>query len=191
MKLVFASNNKHKLDEVKAVINPKVFELVSLQEIGFEGDIEEPGATLEENASIKSNFIHERYKLNCFADDSGLEIEAINGEPGVDSAHYSGERNHDKNIQLVLQKMHNQTNRKARFRTIISLILNNKEHLFEGVVNGTITTQKMGDGGFGYDPIFIPDGYDKTFAQLSMDEKSNISHRALAVKKLTDFLLKV
>ncbi len=191
MKLVFATNNPHKLEEVKAVIDPNVFELVSLTDIGFEGDIEEPGATLEENALIKSSYIYERYRLNCFGDDSGLEIDALNGEPGVYSARYSGERSHDKNIALVLQKLQGKQNRKARFRTVISLIFDDAEHLFEGSVEGNITTEKAGSGGFGYDPIFIPNGYNKTFAELSNNEKNNISHRAIAVKKLTNFLLKV
>lgn len=189
-RLVFATNNKHKLEEVAAKIGGRIA-LLSLADIGCEDDIAETGETFKENASIKSRYIYERYGLNCFGDDSGLEIDALNGEPGVFSARYAGGHgNHNANMDKVLLKMQGEPNRQARFRTVISLVLNGAEYFFEGTVNGLIRTARAGSGGFGYDPIFQPEGYDVTFAEMSLDEKNNISHRARAVDQLVDFLLK-
>jgi XTP/dITP diphosphohydrolase len=185
--LVFATNNQHKLDEVQVKVGNS-FKIVSLKEIGCFEDIAETGTTLEENASIKSQYINQNYKVNCFADDTGLEIFALNNEPGVYSARYSGDRDFNKNMDLVLQKMQGITDRSARFRTVISLIINGKEHLFEGIVNGTIRTEKRGSEGFGYDPIFEPEGYNITFAEMSLEEKNIISHRGRAMEKLIAFL---
>jgi XTP/dITP diphosphohydrolase len=189
--LVFATNNAHKLEEVAAKIKGKI-KLLSLDDIGCIEDIEETGATFHENASLKSRFIYNKYHVNCFGDDSGLEIEALNGEPGVFSARYAGEHgNHDANIDKTLAALKDITNRKANFRTVISLIWNGDEYFFEGVVNGTIRNERSGTQGFGYDPIFQPDGYTKTFAEMSLEEKNKISHRAIAVAGLLDFLKKV
>ena len=188
MKLVFATNNRHKLDEVAAKIDGKI-ELLTLNDIGCYDDIEETGTTFKQNASIKSQFIYKKYNLDCFGDDSGLEIDALNGEPGVYSARYAGEHgNHAANIKKVLDNLEGETNRKARFRTVISLILNGKEHFFDGTVEGTIRTAPSGTDGFGYDPIFEPDGYNITFAEMSMDAKNQISHRAKAMEQLVSFL---
>ena len=185
--LVFATNNLHKLEEVQSKV-ANLFKIISLAEIGCDDDIAETGLTLDENASIKSNYIHDRFQTNCFADDTGLEILALNNEPGVYSARYSGERDFVKNMDLVLLKMQGITQREARFRTVISLILNDKEYLFEGIVNGTIRTEIKGEGGFGYDPIFQPEGYNITFAEMDLASKNKISHRARAIQKLIDFL---
>ncbi len=186
-KLVFATNNQHKLDEVQAKVGNS-FKIVSLEEIGCFEDIEETGLTLEENASIKSQHVFDNYNVSCFADDTGLEIFALNNEPGVYSARYSGDRDFVKNMDLVLQKMVGITDRSARFRTVISLLIAGEEHLFEGIVNGSIRTEKSGKDGFGYDPIFEPEGYDITFAEMSLEEKNIISHRGLAMEKLITFL---
>ncbi len=186
-KLVFATNNQHKLDEVQVKVGDS-FKIVSLKEIGCTEDIEETGLTLEENASIKSQHIHKNYNLDCFGDDTGLEIFALNNEPGVYSARYSGDRDFTKNMDLVLQKMEGLTNRGARFRTVISLIINGTENLFEGIVNGTIRKEKSGKEGFGYDPIFEPEGYKITFAEMSLEEKNTVSHRGKAMEKLIQFL---
>lgn len=185
--LVFATNNLHKLTEVQSKVADQ-FKIVSLADIGCHEDIAETGSTLEENASIKSQFIHKNYQANCFADDTGLEIEVLNNEPGVYSARYSGSRDFNENMDLVLAKMQGKTNRKARFRTVISLILADKEYLFEGIVNGNIRTEKSGSTGFGYDPIFEPEGYNITFAEMDLEEKNKISHRGIAVSKLIEFL---
>jgi len=186
--LVFATNNQHKLEEVSAKIKGR-FELLSLEDIGCTDDIEETGTTFSENASIKSHYIYQKYQLNCFGDDSGLEIDALNSEPGVYSARYAGEHgNHAANMSKVLQNLNNEKNRKARFRTVISLIWNGEEHFFDGTVEGSIRTELSGTEGFGYDPIFEPEGYNITFAEMSMDQKNSISHRARAVDKLIDFL---
>ena len=186
--LVFATNNRHKLDEVAYKIKDKL-RLLTLEDIGCTEDIEETGLTFEENASIKSRYIYDKYHLNCFGDDSGLIVDALNGEPGVYSARYVGEHgNHAANIKKVLEKLDGIQNRKARFVTVISLMWNGEEHLFEGIVEGVIRHQPTGNGGFGYDPIFQPEGYDITFAEMSMDEKNRISHRARAVEKLILFL---
>jgi len=188
LKLVFATNNRHKLEEVSHKIGDH-FELLTLNDIGCTEDIEETGSTFKENAAIKSNYVYKKYHLNCFGDDSGLVVDALNGEPGVYSARYAGEHgNHAANIKKVLAKLDGIENRKARFVTVISLTWEGKEYVFEGVVNGTIRHETTGTGGFGYDPIFQPDGYDITFAEMTMDEKNKISHRARAMEKLILFL---
>ena len=186
--LVFATNNAHKLEEVAAKIEGQI-KLLSLNDINCTDDIAETGETFRENASIKSHYIYNKYKLDCFGDDSGLEIDELNGEPGVYSARYAGEHgNHDANINKVLLSLQNVVDRKARFRTVISLIWNGDEHFFEGAIEGTIRHERAGSEGFGYDPIFQPDGYDVTFAEMSLDEKNKISHRAVAMEKLVEFL---
>lgn len=189
MKIVFATNNKHKLEEIKDILG-KDFEIVSLDEIGCHEDIPETGLTLEENARQKSTYIVEHYNHDCFADDTGLEVDALNGEPGVHSARYAEGTDHDSeaNMRKLLSKMSNVKERTARFRTVISLIINGVEHQFEGRVEGRIATEKHGKEGFGYDPIFIPEGYDKSFAELGEEVKNQISHRARAVKKLAEYL---
>lgn len=189
MKIVFATNNKHKLEEIKDILG-KDFEIVSLDEIGCHEDIPETGLTLEENARQKSTYIVEHYNHDCFADDTGLEVDALNGEPGVHSARYAEGTDHDSeaNMRKLLSKMANVKDRTARFRTVISLIINGVEHQFEGRVEGRIATEKHGKEGFGYDPIFIPEGYDKSFAELGEEVKNQISHRARAVKKLAEYL---
>src|SRR5471030_2440802 len=186
--LVFATNNAHKLGEVAAKLNGKL-QLLSLDAIGCTDDVEETGITFRDNASIKSNYIYNKYHLNCFGDDSGLEIDALNGEPGVYSARYAGKHgDHAANMQKVLEKLGRTTNRKARFRTVISLIWEGDEHFFEGTVEGTIRHELSGTAGFGYDPIFEPHGYDITFAEMTLDQKNSISHRALAVEKMVAFI---
>jgi XTP/dITP diphosphohydrolase len=186
--LVFATNNAHKIEEVAAKIGDQ-FDILSLDAIGFSDDIDETGTTFHTNASIKSQTIYRKFKLNCFGDDSGLEITALNGEPGVYSARYAGEHgNHDANITKVLKSLEGITDRSARFITVISLIWNGEEHFFEGTVEGSIRHDRSGAKGFGYDPIFQPDGYNITFAEMSMDEKNNISHRARALEKMVKFL---
>ena len=187
-RLVFATNNAHKLEEVAAKIKGQIT-LLSLNDIGCTDDIAETGHTFNENASIKSHYIFDKYHLDCFGDDSGLEIDALNGEPGISSARYAGTHgDHEANISKVLQKLECKDNRKARFRTVISLMWNGEEQFFEGIVEGTIRTEKSGTEGFGYDPVFQPDGYDITFAEMSLEEKNSISHRAIAVEKLIAFL---
>ena len=188
-KLVFATNNAHKLEEVAAILGEKI-ELFSLNDIGCHTNIPETAATLEGNALLKSSFIFKNYGLDCFADDTGLEVEALDGAPGVYSARYAGGEGHDSqaNMLKLLRDLEGKENRKAQFRTAISLILDGKEYLFEGVIKGEIIKEKRGDSGFGYDPIFKPEGYDKTFAELGNDIKNKISHRALAVQKLCEFL---
>jgi XTP/dITP diphosphohydrolase len=185
--LVFATNNKNKIEEVQAKVKDK-FEIISLEDIGCLEDIEETGKTLNENASIKSTHVFHNYQKNCFGDDTGLEIEALNNEPGVFSARYAGGRDPEKNIQLVLEKLKGISNRRARFRTVISLILDGEEILFEGIVNGNIRQELSGSKGFGYDPIFEPEGYNITFAEMDIDEKNKISHRGKAMEKLLKYL---
>ncbi len=189
MKLVFATNNKHKLDEVRKITSHHPVEIVSLAEINCFDDIPETADTLEGNALQKAHYIQEKFGLNCFADDTGLEVEALNNAPGVYSARYAGP-GHDSeaNMKKLLHKMEGKENRKARFRTVIALVWNGKTYTFDGIVNGTITTTKRGENGFGYDPIFIPEGYEQTFAELGNDIKNQISHRAKAVEKLDEFL---
>lgn len=188
MKIVFATNNQHKLKELQAILGDQ-FQLLSLKDIGCDEEIPEEQETLEGNASQKSRFIFEKYGHNCFADDTGLEIEALNGEPGVYSARYAGEeKSAEANMQKVLEKMLKINHRKARFRTVISLIINGEESLFEGVVNGEILRNKKGNAGFGYDPIFKPDGFAQSFAEMDLQEKNKISHRGRAVQKLVSYL---
>ena len=188
-KLVFATNNAHKLEEVAAILGDQV-ELLSLNDIGCQADIPETAETLEGNALLKSSYIYKNYHLDCFADDTGLEVGALNGAPGVYSARYAGGEGHDAqaNMLKLLHELDGKENRKAQFRTAISLILDGKEYLFEGVIKGEIIKEKRGDSGFGYDPVFMPEGYDRTFAELGNDIKNQISHRALAVQKLCEFL---
>lgn len=187
-KLVFATNNRHKLEEVKNVVGEN-FEIISLKDIGCSEDIEETGITLEENALIKARYIKVKYGYDCFGDDTGLEVEVLDNAPGVYSARYAGD-NHDSeaNKAKLLREMDGKKNRNARFRTVIALILNGKEYLFEGNINGLIIEEERGNSGFGYDPVFVPDGYQQTFAELGDDIKNTISHRALATNRLCEFL---
>lgn len=187
IELVFATNNAHKLEEVQAIVGDR-FLLKSLSDIDCHDDIPETGVTFHENAQQKTDYLVNKYGLYCFGDDSGLEIDALNGEPGVYSARYSGSRDMEKNIDLVLQKLKDVTNRKARFKTVISLYLNEKQLFFEGTIEGTIINARKGEKGFGYDPIFIPNGYDTTFAEMSATEKNAISHRSIAVSKMAAYL---
>lgn len=191
MKIVFATNNAHKLAEIRDILGNS-FDIVSLADIHCHEEIPETGATLEENARQKSAFIVGNYHHDCFADDTGLEVEALNGEPGVHSARYAEGTDHDSeaNMAKLLRKLGDNKNRRARFRTVISLNLDGEEHQFEGRVDGTIAYERQGDEGFGYDPIFIPDGYDKSFAELGEEVKNRISHRAHAVARLVEFLKK-
>ena len=191
--LIFATNNAHKLAEVAAILQQgdrkEPLQLLSLDDINCHDDIDETGTTFSANASIKSHYISSKYGVNCFGDDSGLEVDALNGEPGVYSARYGGEHgNHAANIAKVLQNLEGVTNRKARFRTVISLVWNGAEYFFDGAIEGTIREDIAGTDGFGYDPIFQPEGYNITFAEMTMAQKNAISHRALAVEKLVAFL---
>lgn len=186
--LVFATNNAHKVEEVRNKLNG-LFEIRSLAEIGCTEDIPETSDTLQGNASQKSHYLHDKFHCNCFADDTGLEVEALDGAPGVYSARYAGPaKDSEANIDKLLAELKNKSNRRARFRTVISLFLEDKEYFFEGIVTGTILTERHGNGGFGYDPVFQPDGYDCSFSELSMEEKNSISHRGRAVEKLIQFL---
>ena len=187
-KLVFATNNAHKLEEIRAMLNEKV-EILSLTDINCHVDIPETADTLEGNAYLKAKYIYTHYGLDCFADDTGLEVEALDGAPGVYSARYAGD-GHDSqaNMQKLLKEMEEKNNRKAQFRTVISLIEKGEERRFEGVVKGEITTERRGDSGFGYDPIFQPEGFDETFAELGSEIKNKISHRAKAVEALCNYL---
>ncbi len=192
MKIVFATNNLHKLAEIKEILGSD-FEVLSLADIGCHVDIPETSDTLEGNAQQKAKYVFDNYQLSCFADDTGLEVDALGGEPGVFSARYAGGEGHDSeaNMAKLLYKLGNNSNRKARFRTVICLIIAGetpRQELFEGVVNGTIVNAKRGAAGFGYDPIFQPEGFDKTFGELGNEVKNTISHRARAVKKLADFM---
>ena len=187
MKLAFATNNPNKLKEVQSKLSN--YEIVSLKELGITEDIPETGSTLDENALIKARYLYEKHNIDCFADDTGLEIEALNNEPGVYSARYAGgERSADANMDKVLTNLEGKENRKARFRTVVALIQDGKETLMEGIVEGTIIETKTGEDGFGYDPIFLPNGFDITFAQMDMDTKNRISHRGLAIDKLVGYL---
>lgn len=188
MQLVFATNNKNKILEVQQML-PSTIEIISLESIGCFEDIPETAATIEENAILKANYVTEKYGYDCFADDTGLEVEALDGEPGVFSARYAGEQcNDDDNMNKLLDALSDKTNRNAQFKTIIALNLNGKQHLFTGIAKGKITLNKTGNQGFGYDPIFQPEGFSKTFAQLSLEEKSQISHRGKAMRQLIAFL---
>jgi XTP/dITP diphosphohydrolase len=186
--LVFATNNAHKLHEVAEKIKGRL-KILSLDDIGCYDDIPEIGQTLRDNASIKSHHVHQKYKVNCFADDSGLEVDALDGRPGVHSARYCGRYgDHDANMNKLLMELGNNPNRKASFRTVISLMWNDEEYFFEGTIEGTIRHERAGNGGFGYDPVFQPDGYDITFAGMTLEQKNSISHRAMAVDQLVTFL---
>ena len=188
MKLVFATNNKHKLLEVREIVGDRV-EVLSLIDIDCHDDIPETADTLQGNALIKARHIYDKYGMNCFADDTGLEVEILGGEPGVYSARYAGEEcDSEANMLKLLQNLTGKNNRNAQFRTVIALIINGEERLFNGIVKGTISTEKKGDSGFGYDPIFIPEGYTESFAQMSGEMKNSISHRYRATKQLSDYL---
>jgi XTP/dITP diphosphohydrolase len=187
MKICFATHNENKIREVRSILHP--IEIVGLTELGQQEEIPETGQTLDENSLLKAQFLFEKFQFNCFADDTGLEVESLNGAPGVYSARYAGnQKDNQANIDLLLKNLEGITNRNARFRTVISLILNGETLTFEGIVNGRITEGLSGREGFGYDPVFIPEGYDITFAQMSLKEKNNISHRGKAIKKLVDYL---
>ena len=189
-KLVFATNNLNKLKEIKALL-PKDLELLSLADIGCCEDIPETADTIEGNALQKARYVKEKYGYDCFADDTGLEVEALGGAPGVYSARYAGEqKNSEENIDKLLQELNIKDNRRARFKTVISLILDGREHSFEGICEGEILTKRSGEKGFGYDPVFQPTGYKQTFAEMELKEKSEISHRGRATRKLIDFLSK-
>ena len=189
-KFVFATNNAHKLEEVTAILGDKI-ELLSMKDIHCHADIPETADTLEGNALLKARYIFENYNMDCFADDTGLEVEALNGAPGVYSARYAGDaHNSEANMRKLLQDMEGIENRKAQFRTVFALIINGKEHLFEGIVKGEITKHRCGSSGFGYDPVFIPEGYTQTYAEMGNTLKNKISHRALATNKLCNFLSK-
>lgn len=190
MKLVFATNNRHKLDEVRAIVGDKV-EVLSLNDIGCHDDIPETADTLQGNALIKARYIHEKFGVDCFADDTGLEVEALDGAPGVFSARYAGEEcDSEANMQKLLHNLTGKSNRNAQFRTVIALIIKGEEKLFNGIVKGTITEEKRGDSGFGYDPVFVPEGFSESFAQMSGDMKNSISHRYRATRELSNYLKK-
>ena len=191
MKLVFASNNKNKILEIQQLV-PNSIQILSLEEIGCTEDIPETADTIEGNAILKANYVTEKYGYNCFADDTGLEVETLNGAPGVYSARYAGEqKDANDNMDKLLLELKDKTNRKANFKTVIALNLNGEQNLFTGIINGKIIEKKIGTNGFGYDPIFVADGYNKTFSELTMEEKSTISHRGIAVKQLLTFLQKL
>lgn len=188
MQLVFASNNKNKIKEIQLLV-PQSIQVLSLEDIGCFEEIPETADTIEENAIQKANYVTEKYGYNCFADDTGLEVEALNGEPGVYSARYAGEqKDATDNMDKLLNNLKGISKRTAQFKTVIALNLNGNQTLFTGIIKGKIIGEKVGTNGFGYDPIFVADGYTKTFAELSIEEKSTISHRGLAVKQLVDFL---
>lgn len=189
--IVFATNNKHKLSEIRDITRGKI-KILSLNDINCFEDIPETGETLEENALIKARFVKEKYGFDCFADDTGLEVDVLGGAPGVYSSRYAGEAcRPEDNMRKLIREMRNADNRSARFRTVIALLLNGEKHFFEGIINGEIIEEKRGGSGFGYDPIFVPDGYDETFAELGDEIKNAISHRAIATQKLIGFLLQV
>lgn len=187
-KLVFASNNKHKMEEAKHIL-PSAIQLLNLQDIGCLAELPETHETLEENAIEKAAFLYQHFKTNCFSDDTGLEVEALQGAPGVYSARFAElNKTYQDNNNLLLEKMKDVLNRKARFRTVVALILDGKQYLFEGIIHGSILEKPTGEQGFGYDPVFQPEGFTQSFAQMSLEEKSRISHRKVALKKLADFL---
>lgn len=188
MKLVFATNNRHKLDEIRDILGDKV-EILSLKDIGCFDDIPETADTLEGNALIKARYIYEKFGVDCFADDTGLEVEALGGEPGVYSARYAGEEcDSEANMQKLLQNLTGKNNRNAQFRTVIALIINGEENIFDGIVKGRISETKLGNSGFGYDPIFIPEGFSESFAQMTGSMKNSISHRYRATEELNNYL---
>ena len=185
---VFATNNAHKLEEVRDMVGRKI-EILSMTDVGCHDDIPETADTLQGNALQKARYLYERYHVDCFADDTGLEVRALDGQPGILTARYAGGHNDSEaNMRKLLSEMEGLTDRRARFRTVFALIVSGKEHLFEGIVRGTITTARRGTGGFGYDPVFVPDGYTQTFAEMGSARKNQISHRAEAVRKLCRFL---
>lgn len=189
-KIVFATNNQHKLEEIREITKGK-FEILSLADINCHDDIPETGVTFEENALIKAQYVKYKYGLDCFADDSGLEVDALNGKPGVYTARYAGQNaTSEDNMQKLLLELSENSNRDARFKTVIALIENGSQYFFEGTIDGVISQTKYGNGGFGYDPIFVPNGYSKTFAELDISIKNEISHRAKATAKLIDYLVK-
>jgi XTP/dITP diphosphohydrolase len=186
--LIFATNNQHKVEEIRSIIGDR-FNIITLKEAGIDIDIPEPHDTIEANASEKSQTIYQLTNQNCFADDTGLEVEALHGEPGVKSARYAGDnRDFNANVEKLLNNLKEIKNRNARFKTVISLLWNNKEFLFEGIIKGTINYERRGKNGFGYDPVFVPEGSDKTFAEMELAEKNIFSHRRKAMDKLTAFL---
>ena len=187
-KIVFATNNAHKLKEIREIVGDR-YEILGLKDIGCNVDIPETASTIDGNAEIKARFVKEHYGYDCFADDTGLEVEALGGEPGVMSARYAGD-GHDSeaNMKLLLSNMKDEDNRKARFRTVIALLVGERLELMEGIVNGVITRKPSGNNGFGYDPIFMPEGYDVTFAEMDSVEKNSISHRGRATSKLIEYL---
>ena len=188
MKLVFATNNRHKLDEVRAIVGDRV-EVLSLNDIDCHDEIPETADTLQGNALIKARYIYEKYGVDCFADDTGLEVEALDGAPGVYSARYAGEEcDPEANMRKLLHNLTGKSNRNAQFRTVIALIVKGEEMLFNGIVKGTIATEKKGDSGFGYDPVFIPEGHSESFAQMSSEMKNSMSHRFRATQQLGDYL---
>lgn len=186
MRLVFATNNAHKLDEVRQILGP-AFEVISLAETGCHDDIPETADTLEGNALQKAHWVKEHYGLDCFADDTGLEVTALGGAPGVHSARYAGDHDSEANMRKLLSELENKSDRSAQFRTVVALLLDGKELLFEGIVKGSILEERHGNGGFDYDPVFVPEGYNLTFAEMG-PEKNSISHRARAVGKLAEYL---
>ena len=189
MRIVFATNNQHKLDEIKKISTGQL-EILSLSDINCHEEIPETGDTLKENALIKAHFVKKKFDMDCFADDTGLEVEALENAPGIHSSRYAGpDCDPEDNMQKLLQELQNKTNRKAQFRTVIALLLKGEVHYFEGIIRGEIIHQKKGTNGFGYDPIFKPKGYDRTFGELSEDIKNSLSHRSIATKKLVAFLL--
>lgn len=188
MKLIFATHNQNKLKEVRSLM-PSNIQLLSLDDINFKNDIEETETTIEGNALLKARTIYQYTGINCFSDDSGLLVDALNGAPGVYSARYAGEQKNDQdNINKLLTELQNMNNRSAHFKTAMALVLDGKEYVFEGIIDGQITNEKHGSNGFGYDPVFMPDGYDQTFAQMDSGTKNAISHRGIALKKLVEFL---
>lgn len=190
MELIFATQNKNKALEIQKML-PNTIRIKTLSEINCQDDIPETAPTLEGNAILKSNYVVEHFQVDCFADDTGLEVEALKGEPGVLSARYAGlQKDSNDNMDLLLERLKGQTNRKARFRTVISLVVDGESHLFEGIADGVITESKSGSEGFGYDPIFQPNGYEQTFSEMTLTEKNKISHRGKAIQKLVDFLKK-
>ena len=187
-KLCFATNNAHKLEEIQAILGDS-FELISLAETGCTEELPETGNTLEANSLQKAQYLYDHYHINCFADDSGLEVQALGGEPGVDSAHYAGpQRSHADNVNLLLKNLEGKIDRSAQFKTVITLIQNGEITQFEGSIKGQIISELRGTQGFGYDPVFVPEGYETTFAEMSLEEKGRISHRARAFAKLVEFL---
>lgn len=188
MKLVFATNNSHKLEEVRQILGDR-FEVLSLNDIGCHEDIPETGNTFQENALQKARYVKEHYGYDCFADDTGLEVKTLGGAPGVHSARYAGDHDSEANMTKLLQELEKKPDRSAQFRTVVALILNGQEVLFEGIVTGRIATERhYGESGFGYDPLFIPDGFTETFSQMSPESKNQVSHRGRAVRKLADYL---